>query len=129
MILLDTNILIEAFKRNKRTIEIIEKIGEENVSISSITQMELYYGALNKGELGKIKKALSNLMLYSIDEHITGIAVQLIETYAKSHGLTIPDAIIATTAREQNLELLTYNMRDFQFIKNLTLFDEQKMKP
>ena len=51
MILCDTNIIIEILKGNKRTINIIESIGLENIAISSVTVMELYFGALNKREL------------------------------------------------------------------------------
>jgi predicted nucleic acid-binding protein len=56
MILCDTNIIIEILKGNKGTINIIESIGLENIAISSVTVMELYFGALNKRELNKIKK-------------------------------------------------------------------------
>ena len=59
MILCDTNIIIEIFKGNERTIEKIKTIGLENIVISSITVMELYFGALNKRELNRIKKDLS----------------------------------------------------------------------
>jgi hypothetical protein len=51
MILCDTNIIIEILKGNKGTINIIESIGLENIAISSVTVMELYFGALNKREL------------------------------------------------------------------------------
>lgn len=50
MIVLDTNILIEVLKANKKTIEKVQSFTDELV-ISSITVMELYYGALNKAEL------------------------------------------------------------------------------
>ena len=48
MILCDTNVIIEILKGNKRTMSIIENIGLENIAISSITVMELYFGAFNK---------------------------------------------------------------------------------
>jgi len=56
MILCDTNVLIEAFKGNEKIIRKIDQLGIENIGISSVTVMELYYGALNKRELNKIKK-------------------------------------------------------------------------
>ena len=55
MILCDTNVIIEILKGNKKIIKITESIGLENIAISSITVMELYFGALNKKELDKIK--------------------------------------------------------------------------
>ena len=56
MILCDTNVIIEALKGDDKTIKIIERIGLENIAISSVTVMEMYFGALNKRELNKIKK-------------------------------------------------------------------------
>jgi predicted nucleic acid-binding protein len=49
-------------------------------------------------------------------------AIELIKTYRLSHGLAIPDALIAATAIITELELFTYNQRDFRFISGLKLF-------
>lgn len=123
MILCDTDIIIELFKGNKTTIDIIEKVGIKNISISSITEMELYFGALNKKELKQIKKYLNELNIIHIDIIVSECAVKLIETYSKSHHLKIPDSIIAATSLIHGLELFTYNKKDFQYIKNLNLYD------
>ncbi len=61
MILCDTNILIEFYKNNHRIIEELRHIGLNQLAISSITQAELYYGAINKNELNKIKRHLGLL--------------------------------------------------------------------
>ena len=45
----------------------------------------------------------------------------LIEQFAKSHGLLIPDAIIAATAIIHEIPLYTENIKDFKFIPNLEL--------
>ena len=97
MILCDTNVIIEILKGNKKTINIIENIGLENLAISSVTVMELYFGALNKRELNKIKKHLQTLNIVHCDTNISESAIKLIERFSKSHGLQIPDAIIAAT--------------------------------
>lgn len=122
MILCDTNIIIEVFKGNQSTIEDIHKIGIENMAISAITEMELYYGAFNKNELSKIKKALSSLEIIHINQDISYQAVDLIEKYSKSHSLRIPDSIIASTAIVENFKLFTYNLKDFNYIRNLRLY-------
>lgn len=119
MILCDTNIIIEIFKGNESTIEKIKTIGFENIVISSITVMELYFGAFNKRELNRIKKDLSALKIAHFDQDISESAVGLIETYSKSHGLQIPDAIIAATALSLKVALLTLNIKDFKYINGL----------
>jgi predicted nucleic acid-binding protein len=93
--------------------EILE-IGINNIAVSSVSLMELFYGALNKRELNKIKKVLNNL--------ISNKAVELIEKYSKSHGLEPPDALIGATAIVRNIELFTYNISDFKFIDGLKLY-------
>lgn len=121
MILCDTNIIIEILKGNKRTINIIESIGLENIAISSVTVMELYFGALNKRELNKIKKHLQALSIVHFDTDISESAIKLIERFSKSHGLQIPDAIIAATAMTSKIKLFTFNLKDFKYIDGLKL--------
>ena len=124
MILCDTNIIIEILKGNKRTINIIESIGLENIAISSVTVMELYFGALNKRELNKIKKHLQALNIVHFDTDISESAINLIERFSKSHGLQIPDAIIAATAMTSKIELFTFNLKDFKYIDGLKLIKQ-----
>ena len=124
MILCDTNVIIEILKGNKRTINIIESIGLENIAISSVTVMELYFGALNKRELNKIKKHLQALNIVHFDTDISESAIKLIERFSKSHGLQIPDAIIAATAMTSKIKLFTFNLKDFKYIDGLKLIKQ-----
>jgi predicted nucleic acid-binding protein len=41
---------------------------------------------------------------------------------AKNHHLALPDAMIAATAVIAEMELFTYNIKDYQFIPELILF-------
>jgi predicted nucleic acid-binding protein len=121
MILCDTNIFIEAFKNNPSTIEMLRRIGFQNIALSAVTLMELYFGAINKRELTKIKNRLLKQKILELDQEITKTAVNLIEKYSKSHALHIPDALIAATAMCNGMELLTYNVKDFKFIEGIRL--------
>lgn len=121
MILCDTNVIIETLKGDEKTIKIIESIGLENIAISSVTVMELYFGALNKRELNKIKKHLKALNIVHFDNDVSELAVSMIESYSKSHGLQIPDAIIAATALSLEIKLFTLNLKDFRYIDGLKL--------
>ena len=89
------------------------------LGLSSITYMELMVGALNKREVGVIKKAFSDFEVVEISESISVKARSLIEKYTKSHGLLIPDALIGATALELGSPLYTTNIKDFQFIPDL----------
>ena len=125
MILCDTDIFIEAFKNNTLATGSLRRIGFKNIALSAITLMELYFGALNKRELAKIKSRLQKLEIINLDQKITETAINMIERYAKSHGLHIPDALIAATAICGGMQLLTYNVKDFKFVEGIRLYSEK----
>jgi predicted nucleic acid-binding protein len=106
MILLDTNILIEIFKGNENIASKLSSINDY-FAISSITQMELYYGAFNKREVSQLERFLSDFNIYHLTLAISIKAVELIKTYSKSHNLNLPDALIAATAIIKQTPLIT----------------------
>jgi len=121
MLLCDTNIFIEVYRRNADVCAVLEKIGHENIAVSDVTRGELFYGAINKAELKLIRNDLDNVIIVHINEKISEMAVNLIEKYCLSHKLDIEDALIAATAIHCNIELFTLNVRDFKFIPELKL--------
>lgn len=123
MILLDTNILIEVFKGNSEITEQLFQIGADNISLSVISEMELYVGAFNKTEQSRIQQSLNKLLVYPVTSDISYCAVNLIARYSKSHNLMIPDALIAATALVNNCRLFTLNTRDFRYIDRLSIFN------
>lgn len=119
MILCDTDIIIEFYKNNQYVVDEIRHIGQNNLAVSVITQAELYFGALNKAELKKIQKHLRSIRRFPVDIRISDKFLTLMETYSLSHKLSLPDALIASTALVHGLELYTLNVRDFQFITGI----------
>ncbi|MGI0479256.1 type II toxin-antitoxin system VapC family toxin [Geminocystis sp. CENA526] len=126
MILCDTNILIELYKNNPQVIGELNQIGVKKLAISIITQSELYYGAIKKAELNKIKKHLTSIRILPIDLKVSNQFIQLMETYSLSHKLSIPDALIASTALIYQFDLYTLNQKDFRFIEGLKLYQSIK---
>jgi len=122
MILCDTNILIEFYKNNTDVTDTLREIGFSDLAISTITIGELYFGARDRRELLKLKKHLANLHQISVDEETSSLTLYLLETYALSHRLSLPDAIIAATALRHDLNLYTLNLKDFRFIDGLSLY-------
>ena len=120
MIILDTNILIEILKGNEATIKTVQTFNER-LLISSITVMELYYGAINKAEIKKLERFLSLFQVEHLNENISLKSILLIKTYAKSHNLDIPDSLIAATAIVSECKVFTYNLKDFRYIDDLEL--------
>lgn len=122
MVLCDTNIFIEIYKGNDKVIETFKKIGQNNVALSDVSCAELLYGARNKRELNLIRKDINKLVVLPISSPISTQAVRLIEQFSLSHNLNLPDALIASTAIFHEIKLYTLNLKDFKFLKNITLY-------
>jgi predicted nucleic acid-binding protein len=122
LILCDTDIIIEFLKGRQNLKEKFSEIGYENIYVSAITLMELYVGAFNKKEIENIIKALGKLKVVHVSESISARSLELIERYTKSHGLGLPDSIIASTAIDLKMALFTSNTKDFKFISSLELY-------
>jgi tRNA(fMet)-specific endonuclease VapC len=121
VVVCDTNILIDILKGDDAVVSLVEGI-DRAVAISSITGMELFFGALNKRELHQLEKFVQIFRMIHLNEEISSLALDLERRYAKSHNLTIPDALIAATAMVHRAPLLTHNLKDFRFIEKLKLY-------
>lgn len=126
-IICDTDVMIDYWdasqKRHFLTKEILDnQIGIDNIVLSAVTKMELISGASNKNDLNKISKSLNRFKISLIGNEVTVEAFKLLEKYKLSHGLNIPDCFIAATAIITELELFTYNTKDYKFISHLKLF-------
>lgn len=124
MILCDTNIFIEIYRGNFDIIQTVKSIGQHNITISDVTCAELLYGARNKKEILAIRKDINKVTVLPIETSISTLAVELVEKYALSHKLSLPDALIASTAIFHNIELYTLNIKDFKFLEDIRLFSK-----
>lgn len=122
MILCDTDVLIEFYKNTTHIIQELHIIGQQHLAVSAITQAELYFGALNKAELNKIRTHVQSMSRFALDTMISDKFLTLMETYSLSHKLGIPDAIIAATAIVHHLPLYTLNTKHFQFLSDIELY-------
>ena len=122
MIICDTNIFIEIFRKNIFIRSELDKIGYENILISDVVKTELFFGAKDKRELQQIKNYLNHYTSLTIRSEISKTAVDLVENYCLSQRLNLPDALIAATALYHNIELFTLNKKHFVFIPNLKLY-------
>ena len=125
-VICDTDVMIDDLdKRRSRhidTVNAINIIGSDNLTISAITKMELIAGIENKAELRSLKNNIDLFTTLHLNQQITLIALELMETYKLSHGLEIPDALIAATSLYTGFDLYTFNLKDFKFIPELKLY-------
>jgi predicted nucleic acid-binding protein len=83
--------------------------------------MELVIGCHDKNEVRKVEKLLADYDVLDITPLIGRKAYELISRFSKSHGLVIPDALIAATALVGNAVLVTSNICHFSMIEGLRL--------
>ena len=122
IVLCDTDVIIEFYRNNPNVIAELKKIGQQNITVSTITAGELMYGALNKKELSQIKKDLNNLTVLDINRKTCDVFMNLMNKYVLSHKLALPDGLIAATALSLDIELFTMNLKDYRFIDGLNLY-------
>ncbi|PIU37378.1 VapC toxin family PIN domain ribonuclease [Candidatus Roizmanbacteria bacterium CG06_land_8_20_14_3_00_34_14] len=115
--LFDSNVIIDYLRGNERAVSLIEKT--ELLTISVVTVGEVYQGVLNNKELQRIREVLKSFKVINIIESISKNAVKLVENYHLTSGLYFLDALIAATALENNLTLLTSNTKHFLKIKEI----------
>ncbi len=121
-ILIDTDILIDIANNDLIANSRLTTESQNNsLAISSITVMELTIGCRNKSELQALNRFLGQFQVLKLTNDIGDRAIELLKGYFLSHGLLIADALIAATAIENNISLLSKNQRDFRFILELNL--------
>ncbi len=128
MILVDTDILIDAARCIKDAVNCLQQIEDtSSLAISAVTQMELIIGCRNKKELKSLEHFLQRFELISLNKQISVTAAALLKTYRLSHGLLIADALIAATAVVSSSRLVSKNQKDYRFIEELDLIEYPKL--
>ena len=88
-----------------------------------MSYFELLQGMRNRAEMLAVQKMLQRRRaeILPIAETITRRATDLMEVMTLSHGLQMGDALIAATALEHGIPLLTGNVQHFAPIASLNV--------
>jgi predicted nucleic acid-binding protein len=120
--LIDTDVLIDAERGHPDAVAFLTtQQAASGVRLSIVSAMELVVGCRNATALAHVRQFLQHVTVMPIDVAISQAAYALVETFFLSHGLLIPDALIAATALGHGLTLYTKNVRHFQMIPQLTV--------
>jgi predicted nucleic acid-binding protein len=120
-VIFDTDVLIHAQRGSRQAALAIDSAEDRCVSVLSL--MELLQGARDKADLRTIKRFMVELAFAALplSENVGHRALVYIEEYGLSSGLRAADAIIAATAVEAAMPLMTANVKHFRAIKDLDL--------
>lgn len=114
--------MIDAGRKIREAVERLDQ--EEQTSVlgtSIVVQMELIVGCRNKEEWNKLNRFLKRFQIVGLSEAIGNKSIELLSRYHLSHGLLIPDSLIAATALAMDVSLLSKNQKDYRFMDGLKL--------
>lgn len=117
--LVDTDVLIWHLRGYPQATRRLDELGA--LTLSAISWLEVLQGMRNKAEFVAVKKMLDmrSATLLPVTEAITLRATELMEAITLSHGLQMGDALIAATALEHGLPVLTANVKHFGAVQGL----------
>lgn len=123
MILLDSSVLIELFRKKNKENTLFYEIAksEKEFSISTITYYEIGIG--NRKTHNKYWAELcENLMIMPFDKTCADNAISIYLDLLKNNKLIdIADILIAATALAHNIPIATLNAKHFERIKSLEI--------
>ncbi len=117
-VLIDSNIVI--YSASKNAVELRKWLAKQALFVSLITRLEvLGYHKISEGEIELTEKLFTYCQLISIDTSIIDQAIK----FRQLKSMSIGDAIIAATAFELRLPIVTGNTKDFEHIPDLKVIN------
>ncbi len=107
-ILVDSDVLVDHLRGYRRFAP-----GADDIHVSAITRAELFSGS--GSEERRIRRLLEPMTDIAVDAAIAERAGRL----RRGTALRLPDALIAATALQHRLTLVTRNVRHFEGVKGL----------
>ena|SRR5882724_9024853 len=116
--LIDTNVFSRIFKGDAAVKGFVESLA---AVIDTTVYIECLQGSKSNREKQIVEGYLARFPLYPLMPSISVRAIDLIRTYSNTNGLLLADALIAAACLENDLNLVTYNISDFNYIPALKL--------
>ena len=119
--LIDTDVVIWALRRLGPAVAVVDGVSDRAVSV--ITYLELVQGGRSHQEIRQLKQYLSyyDFAVLPLTENIGHRASVYMEEYCPAAGLSVADSLIAATAVENQLVLLTGNHKHYKIIRDLEI--------
>lgn len=125
MILVDTSILIDYFRKQNKEKTILYQLFSENedLAISVITKYELMLGSNTQQDLFWMA-LLQKVNVISLDESVIDETVRIKkELRAKNQEIGLADMLIAATAKFHQFKLATLNINHFKRVNQLQILE------
>lgn len=125
MILVDTSILIDYFRKQNKEKTILYHLfsEEEDLAISVITKYELMFGSNHLKDLFWIA-LLQKVNIISLDESIIDETVRIKkELKTKNQEIGLADMLIIATTKFHQFRLATLNINHFKRVNQLQILE------
>jgi predicted nucleic acid-binding protein len=112
--LIDTDVLIELLRGNRRIISYLDDLHKEGNAFfySPVTKAEIFHG-VRKGEEGRINLLFHSMECVPVSDEIGGKAGLYLKQFHLSHSVQVGDAIIAASAFYAGAVLVTCNEKHY----------------
>ena len=117
-VLIDTDVLIDYLRGQPQAIAYLDMLTNP-LYVSVMTIAELYVGVRDGAERTRLDTFLLAFTSVPITDEIAVRGGLLRRDYGRSHGTGLADAIIAATALNHSLMLVTRNTRHFPMLADL----------
>ncbi len=118
--LIDSDVFIDFLRGKPDAVDFFKKVFPD-INISVITTGELFAGVRDGPERIKLEEALNTCHQIEVTPDIAKMAGLFKRDFEKSHQITLPDALIAATAKELGFSLVTLNRRHFPMLTDIVI--------
>lgn len=128
--LIDTDYLIDRLKEESHAVALIDRLADQGVALSIVSYLELFEGVLQATDREaaehKLDALIEGMPLFPVTRSVAQRCAQ-IRSSLRDAGRRVNnralDLIIAATALENGLTLVTRNVADYSDIVELTLYE------
>jgi predicted nucleic acid-binding protein len=117
-LLIDTDVLIDYLRDYSAAVSYVEA-QQERFLISVMTVAELYAGVRDGEERARLEQFLGAFEIIPLDLHLAVQGGLYRRDYSKSHNVGLADAIIAATATQRQVPLVTLNRKHFPMLQDV----------
>jgi predicted nucleic acid-binding protein len=119
-LLLDTDVLVEYLRGRPEAIEYLEGL-ESDLFVSDVSVAELFSGVKGDQEERSLEQFLLAFTALPVTEGVARLGGLYRRDFRPSHGTGLADALIAATAEENGVDLVTLNRRHFPMVRKVTI--------
>jgi predicted nucleic acid-binding protein len=117
-LMLDTDVLIDYLRDRAEAVEFLEE-RLELLLVSAVTVAELYAGVREGKERSALDQFVDAFEVVSVDDEIARRGGLYRRDFGPSHGIGLTDALIAASAEQRRVRLVSLNDRHFPMLSDV----------